>query len=174
MNWYADLGCDEIIRKLTLLAKKLYRQGLSDGSWTLPFKEVLRDIGKHRKYQVWASPREKLKCDLHEWLFDLCWAESDDPWTSFKGLRLACEIEWSRTRDGHLGDFCKLAVADADLRLFIFASKSYERAADDLKTIKDVSKNFPGVPGKRKRYVALAIPNDGPFKKPLPMDHWEV
>jgi hypothetical protein len=173
MNWYAAQRCDEIIGKLTLLSNDLYRKWLPDGQWTLPVKQLLRDIGHDRKFQVWASPGKE-EFDFHGWLFDLCWARSGDPWPSFKGLSLACEIEWSRSRERHLEDFCKLAVADADFRLFIFASKSYEQAADDLKEIKAVSMNFPRTPGKPKCYVALAIPDDGPSKKPLPMDHWEV
>lgn len=167
MNWYEDMKCDEIVKRLNQRADELYRSDLpGDGPWTRALKEVLRDIGQERGYQVWASESSEGGFEFHEWLFDVCWAKSDDDWETFKGLAMACEIEWARnSKEKILEDFMKLTVCDVPLRLFISACKRIPSAEGRAELVKErfilLKKTSAWSPGKS--YLAMVLPDGGPF-----------
>ncbi len=61
-----------------------------------------------------------------EWLFDLVWLDAKKDgsknvfdWRKTRGIKLACESEWSTAPDEILTDFFKLTFVIADIRLFI-------------------------------------------------------
>ena len=146
-----------IYEALNALSKELYDKNLNDGKWTEPFKNELRSIGEKQNYGVWGSfPDES------EWLFDIVWAYSK--WPKFTGLVLACEIEWKRSNEEHQWDFCKLTVAECDLRLFIFGCNTGD---EDKKFdfFRDLSSHTSG-----HRYMAIAVPHE--WDDDLPYRVW--
>lgn len=134
-----------IYEALNDLSRGLYDKNLQDGKWTPPFKNALRSLGEKHGYTVWGSFP-----DRSEWLFDIVWAYC--VWPEFKGVALACEIEWKRSDERHREDFCKLTVADCDLRLFVFGCKPGD---EDKKFdfIQELASYRSG-----QRYLAIAVP----------------
>ena len=128
-------------------------------------------MGRRPGLQVWGNGNgpdgESLDWDFHEWLFDIVWANCKGPWESFRGLRLACEIEWKTDERSNLQDFCKLTVCRADCRLFVFGCKPDE---SDLRF--DLFEGFRhAVAGV---YLTVAVPDGWDSPEPLPSRRWTV
>lgn len=121
---------EEIIKSLKLVHKEKYK---TQKAWTEAFKKDLYDLGKKHTFQVYPDEEK----NYGEWLVDLCWSDEKENWQiDFKGLILACEIEWSKRIDDLIYDFQKLTVIDSKNRLFIFQFNSkgeYEKTIDSLK-----------------------------------------
>lgn len=101
--------------------------------WTYKFKEKLTLIGEKYGYIVYPNKDKK----EGEWLVDLCWSKEGKDWKiDFKGLKLACEIEWDSNIDEIIIDFQKLTVIDAEIRLFIFQFNKKEEYDNIINAIK--------------------------------------
>lgn len=154
---------NEIYEILQRLASKLYAGKVPDRQWTVDIKTELEALGREKLYAIWHSA-----CGKGEWLFDLCWVKqksANDWWKRFDGLALACEIEWKMSDEEIATDFLKLAVADADLRLFIFAQMHSSQA---FKVIEFLKRLCPK--GKQFRYMAICVPYNKPAE--LPFEIW--
>ena len=166
-NLFCDPTCRDTVHRLSETAREIRKAASpNDAYWTASFKEVLRKLGARLEQQVWGhgdgSKGESLDWQFHEWLFDVVWADRDGHWNSFRGLRLACEIEWQRGESPHLEDFLKLTVCRADLRLFVFGCKP-----DEMECRFDLFKGFEhAMPG---RYLAVAV-QDGWHDLERPLD----
>ena len=107
----------------------------SQTEWTAEFKKALYNLGK-KKYKVYPDANKF----EGEWLFDLCWADEGKNWrTEFKGLKLACEIEWSRNIDDILHDFQKLTVVNSEIRLMIIQYNNKKEFENFLEAIRNAS-----------------------------------
>ena len=103
--------------------------------WTNAFKNSLCELGERNNYKVYPNKKKE-----SQWLLDLCWAKEGNNWQAdFKGLKLACEIEWSRKVDDILYDFQKLTVIDSELRLMIFQYDNHEELKIFVAAIKTAS-----------------------------------
>jgi hypothetical protein len=115
-------------------------------------------LGKERGYIVYPN-KDKFE---GQWLVDLCWAIEGENWQKeFKGLKLTCEIEWSRNVDHILHDFQKLTVIDADIRLFIFQYKSEVEFDEFIKAI-TLASNY--TKSKGYNYLIAASSNESDLK----------
>jgi len=152
-------ACGEVIERLKKEAEGLRKRHMRGaGEWTPVFKDALAEIGHEHGCQVWANggspePREDQALDFHEWLFDVCWARCQQDWETFQGLALACEIEWGYSERDWKQDFYKLTVAEAGIRLFIFACKKDGKGA--LDKVQRWSSWRPG-----QLYLAMVVPDD--------------
>ncbi len=131
---------EQLISKIKLcLAIAHKSQGTSRGNWTSIFKAELRKLGKDCNFKVYPDKDINNK----EWLLDLCWSKEGPNWKfEFKGIVLACEIEWERNLDEIISDFQKLTVIDADIRLFIFQYDSDTEFNHFKNSIEDASAHF--------------------------------
>lgn len=165
-----------IVEALTIAARKIRKANERGNSlWTRRFKEALRELGKESNFEVWGKDLHwpggrdgRIDgANFHEWLFDLCWARCQGPWNTFKGLAMACEIEWGTDQRSHDQDFSKLTVVEADLRLFVFGCKPREEESR-FAHFQEASRYSPG-----KAYLTLAVP-DGWNKQEqlLPHESW--
>jgi len=144
-----------IYQELNTLAYSLYGKRFPDSRWTADFKKSLRALGERSGYVVWGE-------DKSEWLFDLSWAYA---WPDFKGLVLACEIEWCKNDRDQLNDFYKLTVCDCAQRAFIFqCDRGDEERKFDL---------FQGASpfAIGKRFMAIAVPPG--WQQDLPFRCWD-
>lgn len=123
---------DLILNIKDVLNKVHNREYKNKTDWTSVFKTSLKELGEKYKYNVYPNDKDG------EWLVDLCWSSDGKDWEKdFKGLKLACEIEWSRDINEIIYDFQKLTVIDADIRLFIFqfnSIKEYNKVLDAIET----------------------------------------
>ncbi len=111
--------CLQEIHKRTYIGRK---------KWTNAFKFGLKKIGIDNKFKVYPNGDNT----DGEFLVDLCWTIEGDDWKEeFKGLKLACEIEWDRSVVEILFDFQKLTVIDSEIRLMIFQFNS-EKEFEDI------------------------------------------
>jgi len=124
--------------------KKTHREKhKSQREWTIAFKKTLYNLGKKNGYAVYPN-KQKME---GEWLFDLCWANEGKNWqTDFKGLKLACEIEWSKNIDEIIYDFQKLTVIDTDIRLMIFQFNKEDEFNEFITAIETAS-NYTKIKG---------------------------
>lgn len=158
----------EIYHTLNEQANSLYEKDASQAQRTKAFKEALFHLGevKHN-FQVWGlKEKDRLK---GEWLWDICWIRCGKDWKDFRGVYLACEIEWVSGYEILLEDFLKLTVANADFRLFICtvpATKTkYEAVFDRL---------MAACPGSRgARYLVIGAPKNRP-EEGLPYRAWTL
>ncbi len=134
----------------------------SDSVWTAGLKQVLYGLGEARQLQAWGTSSEHGA----EWLWDVCWIKVGRGWTDFRGVFLACEIEWKISRKALLEDFLKLVAAKADYRLFVFQASSVKSAEKRFEELMNVC---PGSEGAR--YLALAFVRDC---DPLPYRAWTI
>ena len=141
---------EEILGKLSEAAKSLYARGAGDAEWTREFKQVLRDMGKHRGFEVWPSGSSS-----SEWLWDLCWANCPGgKWENLRAIEIACEIEWKQHDEWTLEDFLKLTVCNAAYRLFVFTAAA-TRLEDQFRRLMEAC---PGSCGFR--YLAVGVPKN--------------
>ena len=119
--------------------------------WTAEFKNALSVLGE-TNYTVYPNKKDG------EWLVDLCWSIEGNDWKKdFRGIKLACEIEWDMNVDEIIYDFQKLTVLDADIRLFIFQYNSEEEYNNTIDAIESACKFT-----KQKDYTYL-IAGSGNF-----------
>jgi hypothetical protein len=85
--------------------------------WTKLVFDALKTLGDSQKQVTYCHTLKDI--NQNEWLFDLIWSKEGISWHEFKGLSLACELEWSDTNEDVLTDFQKLTVVVADIRLMI-------------------------------------------------------
>jgi hypothetical protein len=143
-----------LFARLNRLAGRLYRTAPpGDGVWSQPFRGELQEIGHglKPKCEVWGTGLR----DWTEWLLDVCWGRYSG--SSFRGLAMACEIEWKPNPTEWLHDFHKLTVCKADLRLFVFGCRLKFDPKTDFEVLVDASRYDPG-----SRYLAIAVPVRGP------------
>jgi hypothetical protein len=130
----------------------------SQREWTTAFKNTLYNLGKEHGYIVYPN-KDKFE---GQWLVDLCWAIEGENWQKdFKGLKLACEIEWSRNMDNILYDFQKLTVIDAEIRLMIF---QYRNEIDLDEYIKAILQASNYTKSKGYNYLIAASCNESDLK----------
>jgi hypothetical protein len=159
---------NEIYDELNARAKELYDRKAPEREWTAEYKQALLRLGNRHGFQAWASGLP----DGGEWLWDVCWVRCDrkEWWKSFRGVFLACEIEWNAAEEKLMEDFLKLTVAVADFRLFVCTlhPEKRERTFDPL---------LAGCPGSRgARYLAIGVPIPGKCSPddPLPYRAWTL
>jgi len=99
--------------------------------WTLIIKQALADAGRKRQYEVYGSQIKN--ADGGEWLYDMCWLRYDrrKSHKPLRSLEMALESEWSRNDDEVLGDFEKLVVSKAKLKVVI-CDALVEAEVDDV------------------------------------------
>lgn len=105
------------------------------GAWTYMIIKCLRNVGNHEGFLVFPKPKKEDIGFEGEWLFDLVWidakpkqkdndeSEQAFDWRGTRGLKLACESEWSTNSNDILKDFLKLTFVLADIHLFIYTNK---------------------------------------------------
>jgi len=141
--------------------------------WTRRVKECLKELGE--KQGLLVFPELKTGKFEGQWLFDLVWvdAKPDDSkkgldWKGTRGLKLACECEWTSKEEHVLEDFLKLTFAIADIRLFIYTNRHINIGHDEVhpttlcKRVSPLSRGF--------RYLTLGFPESarGMFR----IDSW--
>jgi hypothetical protein len=150
----------DVCNELEKTAEELYKEKpFSNKVWTERFNERLYKLAGEYDLQAWGHDAGE-RCP--EWLFDICWAKlgrkkddtSEYDWMRFRGLFLACEIEWGYSDGDLLVDFLKLSVVKADYRLFIFACHKPKEANEKFNLL---MRHCPGSDGAR--YLAIAVPD---------------
>ena len=141
--------------------------------WTQRVKETLKQLGEEEGLLVF--PKLEMGKFKGQWLFDLVWvdAKQDETkkefdWKGTRGLKLACESEWT-PKEGHLlEDFLKLTFAIADVRLFIYTNRTVTTRHGPVhptmlcKRVSPLSRGF--------RYLALGFPESA--KGTFRIDSW--
>ena len=124
---------NEIKKSLQKVHNKNYQ---TRKEWTKAFKNSLKKLSENEIFENKIKTYPNEEKNEGEWLVDLCWSNEGDDWkTDFKGLKLACEIEWNKDTEDLLYDFMKLTVIDAEIRLFIFqynSEKEYKNIINKL------------------------------------------
>ena len=140
----------------------------SEEVWTRGLKEALYDLGAELGFSVWTRSVR----GSHEWLWDMCWARCEgDDMRTFKGLAMACEIEWG-SGSKQLEDFLKLVVAVAELKLYV-CGVWVAKTEDIFTLLKDVCRACPQPPNSR--YLIVGVPVIWEYKgEPLPYRAWTV
>ena len=153
----------EIYSKINDLSKQLYSEDQFNICWTKKIKRELKKLGEQYKHIVWGDG------DKSEWLWDLCWVDYGKDWTDFKGVNLACEIEWKGDDYSLMEDFLKLTVAIAELRLFICTIpidvQKQDEKFEKLKSLCPENMEF--------NYLVIGIPYRQP-KHDLPFRSWII
>ena len=161
----------EICNRLDETARELYPKEVNDSVWTVQFKQSLFDLARENDLQPWGTGAGE---DCPEWLWDVCWAKlgrnraGKYDWKDFRGVYLACEIEWRHDDANLLNDFLKLVVARADYRLFVFGCSKEQDAEEKFEML---IRHCPVSGGAR--YLALAVPDKHPAKY-LPKKAWTL
>jgi len=144
-----------------LLASKRKRTGL--------IADAMRAAGERLGLLVLPSGRPPRKgCDDNSgWLFDQAWiVRTGETWDAFKRLVMACEVEWNDNFSVRLRDFHKLAVCDADLRVFV-TLQGRENGDKLLADFKHAARN-----SKRKRFLTLFLADSA--RAPSKLDCWDI
>ena len=185
-----DEVVQQLRKRLERLRETLYRFPLKgDTPWSAPFKWAIGCLGKKLGYQAWGAiahhegwdeglrlvkkGRHELRAilgdmtfDETEWLFDVCWADcrsagkARGDWEDLYALPLACEIEWSQNWRATVNDFLRLTVADADIKLFIFACANFRDAQERIELLREKARNVRRFRGE---FLVIAVPDGGPF-----------
>jgi len=159
----------EICSELSRIAKELFKNKANDRNWTEAFKAALYDLALKHNYKAWGTGAGN---EANEWLWDISWAKlgldnkGKYNWQDFRGIFLACEIEWKINKEEILDDFLKLTVAKAEYRLFVFSCKKKLEANNTFNFLKS---HCPGSEGAR--YLAIAVPNDWENEKKSLLPH---
>ncbi|MBK8808291.1 MAG: hypothetical protein IPO21_17360 [Bacteroidales bacterium] len=155
MNNTSELSNPQLIIEIKKCLQEIHEgKFIGRKEWTDAFKVGLKKIGIDNKFKVYPNPDNK----DGEWLVDLCWSIEGDDWKEeFKGLKLACEIEWNRSVDDILFDFQKLTVIDSEIRLMIFQFNSEKEFEDIMAAIIKASKHSQQ---KGNRYIIVGTGNN--------------
>lgn len=160
--WHEEKPVSTIIDRLQDKAVELHRKSVSNSVWTVEFKNVLKEIGHENGYTVWGN-----NLDNSEWLFDVCWVKDGDKWqTHFKGLAMACEMEWGESDFEHLDDFYKLTVCNAGFRLFLFGYPNNQVVYREKINLFKHASSYT----RDQKYLAIGVPC--PCDIDLPWDAW--
>ncbi|MEE8186736.1 MAG: hypothetical protein V3T99_03625 [Nitrososphaerales archaeon] len=142
--------------------------------WTNMVKRCLTEIGRDNGYLIY--PQEKGNRFVGQWLFDLVWIDAkaaSDPdefdWRTARGLKLACESEWTASETAIMGDFLKLTFAIADLRLFIYTNREVRSDGGDRVHPVDLCRRACPL-SRGFRYLLLGFPQTG--KDYFRVDAW--
>ena len=159
----------DLCKGLEALRDNLYDLPLQgDTPWTMRFKKAILSRGRELGFQVWGTfashrGRNEEEFDEGEWLFDICWANCrSNDWQELHSLFLACEIEWSRDERETINDFLKLIVADADIKLFVFACRKPEETEGRIKRLRTLARKARPSQGI---FVVIGVPDGGPFPR---------
>jgi len=119
-----------IVRDLYRIAIEAYvDRKTSDGFWTGSIKHKLAGLAAEQKLLCCHSGT------TGEWLYDICWVETDSEptasksWLGAQRLKMVCECEWAEDEDSILWDFMKLSWAQSDIRVFIYTNHMRRGAA---------------------------------------------
>jgi len=155
----------EILDALNKKAEELWAKKASRPEWTREFTAVIKCAGEQREMKVYYAGGKK--AGKPGWFWDLCWLSEGQSWQDFRGVKLACEIEWKHSNEHILEDFLKLVVADAELRVFVFAVKKSEDVESKFHLLRNAC---PG--SKGHRYLAICFPDGG--NTPVPYRAWTI
>lgn len=120
----------EALYNLTLEGYKSNRDNIWDSNkhWTKRNRDELTRLGRDKGFLTF--PELINKSYTGEWLFDFVWidaktdkSKNNFDWRNTRGIKLACESEWSTSVDEILTDFFKLTFVRADIRLFIYTNR---------------------------------------------------
>jgi hypothetical protein len=154
----------EMLQSVSEICAGLYDENPpSNKPWTKGVKDALAELARNHGFRsFYAGDPQSL-----EWLWDMTWLDVGEAWRNFRGVYLACEIEWNAELGEHLHDFMKLVVAESKYRLFVCAVHGnpdwIERRFRELE---DASAEAPG-----KRYLVIGTPPAKP-EGALPFRAW--
>lgn len=114
------------------VAKDAEGKNWNDGEWTHQIKSRIAQLGKQKRYWIYASQSEHV--DGGEWLFDLTWLNYSD--NDLLEVELALESEWRLDHKEICDDFQKLILARAKLRAMIFQTNNLEEQKEIVSKLK--------------------------------------
>jgi hypothetical protein len=118
---------NEIVTYLKGLPQKSKSEGWEweSGRWTKAIKLGLLDIAKKEPTKYIVCANGIVGTDDKEWLYDMIWLENHEN-GGIKNVPLVMESELHSQDNEVDEDFCKLLVARADHRLWIFQRRTVE------------------------------------------------
>ena len=120
---------DNIFGQITRILDSIYgiavsQKWTSRKNWTKIIKEKISILGQGNGYHSCCSTIST--ANFGEWLFDLCWLKYD-PEDFLIDSKLILECEWNVGERHIYGDFQKILVGKADLKVMIFQAASETR-----------------------------------------------
>jgi hypothetical protein len=146
------IQCSELARRIVefVRRKNLPESGKgSDTAWTSAVKEILREIGHERKFEVYPKP------EGGEFLLDVIW------WSDCGGIELGAESEWGQQPSAVLDDFQKLVCIKAQIKVMVYwldAPRRGERILGQL--VSYMEKYNKHVKGEEYVFVAFGAGAD--------------
>ena len=92
-------------------------------------------------------------------------SKNDFDWRKTRGIKLACESEWSTAPDEILTDFFKLTFVRADIRLFIYTNRKLKTCEHPTIICKRACPLSLGY-----RYLLIGVPDSN--KHNFRIDSW--
>jgi hypothetical protein len=137
----------DIKRELDAIASRdISEGGLGDLAWTSEIFRRLGELGDRLGYKV-CSTGGASPAHWNQFLYDHCWLQYDEN-KCLSSVPLVLESEWSRTKNID-GDFQKLLVSNAYLRVMIFQKTTARQVNELFDEMERWAAAFKGMSGQR-------------------------